>query len=139
MYSGKTTDTFKLTTSPADHDKVKVCSDTKRNGVRTNPGVLQSTGKRRTPPSDHTHSEKIVKRGASTDHLLDQPLTSVGEASLECQCVLVAKLKWCSRELEASQSLENSVVLCRLITSIGEALRALKTMDSTSAVESGPS
>ena len=71
-----------------------------------------------------------LKKNASSDSidLPAQPpvIASLQEAGLEAQSVLVAKLKWCSRELDASHSLEESILLCRLVSSIGEALKALK-------------
>ena len=71
-----------------------------------------------------------LKKDASSDtiDLPAQPsvIASLQEAGLEAQSVLVAKLKWCSRELDASHSLEESILLCRLVSSIGEALKALK-------------
>ena len=78
--------------------------------------------------TDRNTSEKTdgLRRGGSADEVdLPQPITSLEEARLECRAVLVSKLRWCSGELERTQSLENSILLCRLVSSIGEALTAL--------------
>ena len=137
--AGRTSDTYKWTMTPAaDHSTMRFSSDTQQTGTRTNPGHIQSIGPKRTPASSGSgHTDK--SRSEKTDHLrkkmsadnLDPPphhlpITSLQEASLECQAVLLAKLRWCSKELETSPSVENSILLCRLVSSIVEALKALR-------------
>lgn len=137
--AGRTSDTYKWTVTPAaDHSTMRFSSDTQQTGTRTNPGHIQSIGPKKTPVSsgsghtDKSHLEKtdrLGKKMSADDHDPPPhhlPITSLQEASLECQAVLLAKLRWCSKELETSPSVENSILLCRLVSSIVEALKALK-------------
>ena len=153
--AGKTSDTFKLTTTPAaDHDPMTMCTDTKRTGMRTNPSVIQPVP--HTPPADRTTTTTTTARRKSlaepsspltTTHHQQEHTASFGllegslhvhptaytEASHECQAVLLSKLKWCTRELEKSESLEYSILVCRLVKSAGEALKTLQELPLSSA------
>ena len=135
--TGQTRDTTKLTTTPADHDTLKMCSDSKRTGIRTNPGIIHSVGVPSTPPPDKLAvkvtpeiTTKTQGRGTAGASLRQEVCT---ELSMQCQAELLSKLKWCTSELERPQSLEHSIQVCRLITAAGEALKTLQELPLSSS------
>lgn len=115
--TGRTSDTFKLTTTPADHDTMTMCSDIKRTGMRTNPAVTHTS-----KPTDNTQPQDKPRATPIATNLQ----STCTEASFQCQTELVSKLKWCTSELEKTQSPEHAILLCRLITATGEALKTLQ-------------
>ena len=125
--TGRTSDTFKLTTSPADHDTMRMSSDTKRTGVRINPAVIHSVSK---PTASHekAHSNRVEPLSPKLPHTTDALELACTEVCLQTQAELVSKLRWCTSELEKSPSLEHSILLCRLISAAGEALNTLRQL-----------
>ena len=127
--AGQTRDTVKLTTTPADHDTLTMCTDTKRTGPRTNPAIIQSATLKQSSDKSHLNYSdpsspaKVVPKVQLVSHT---------EASLQCQMTLISKLKWCSSELERTQSLEQATMLCKLITATGEALKTLQELPTSS-------
>ena len=136
--TGRTRDTTKLTTTPAaDHDTMKMCTDTKRTGMRTNPTITHSVGLPGTPPPDRaakTTSEVPPSPARKRQKVpsVALPQTVYTELGTQCQAELIAKLKWCTSKLEKSHSLEESILLCRLIAAAGEALKAMRELSLSS-------
>lgn len=116
---------MKLTTTPAEHDTLTMCTDTKRTGPRTNPAIIQSATPKQSSDTSHLNYSdpsspaKVVPKVQLVSHT---------EASLQCQMILISKLKWCASELEKTQSLEQATLLCKLITATGEALKTLQEL-----------
>lgn len=143
--TGQTRDTNKLTTTPAapDHDTMTMCTDTKRTGIRTNPAIIHSVyGLPSTPPPDRAAAKtasELPPSPAKKQQKVPPPLSVVPpqtvytELGLQCQTELVLKLKWCTSELEKSQSLEHSILICRLITAAGEALKTMMELPPLSS------
>lgn len=125
--AGQTRDTVKLTTTPAEHDTLTMCTDTKHTGLRTNPAIIQSAVATPKQSSDSSH---LNSAGPSSPAKVVPNLQWVShtEASIQCQVALISKLKWCASELEKTQSPEQATLLCKLITATGEALKTLKEL-----------
>ena len=144
--TGRTGDTVKLTTTPADHDTMTMCTDTKRARIRTNPAVTHLVGVPSTPPPDKRTNLKWMRQEQPQSPIKTQqhdpiiantlPQQVYTETTMQCQRELISKLKWCSSELEKTQSVEHSVQLCRLITAAGEALKILQELPPASPVPS---
>ena len=129
--TGRTSDTFKLTTSPADHDTMTTCTTTNSKRSRTNPAITRtrttSNSTADTPAAASNPTTEIASNSqpkptaAATD-----AHSEYAEARVQCQAELVSKLQWCTGELEKTHSVEYTTQLCKLITAAAEALKSLQ-------------
>ena len=98
--TGRTSDTFKLTTTPADHDTMRMCSDSKHTGVRINPAVIHSTGKPNASPDKADLNRVEPLSPAKIPQATGTLEPAYTEACLHSQTQLISKLKWCTSDLE---------------------------------------
>ena len=83
-------------------------------------------------PNTHPSTATGPHRAMYRDHLPNPTWPTPGaeltptDIVMHCETTLFAKLQWTMHELKKSQSVEQSIQLCQLVTACGEALKSLQ-------------